>query len=184
MAKEKRSIKNVLRTVFTFDRVLGYVQIIALVVLIITVSLMMRQTNIMQSDYEARTRPYLAIEQITLEEEGNDYYLVISVTNFGERPATDVKLGQLSVQTMSVTPWNDVAYLITGDTEKRMMIPQRAYRMAMCITKTDYEEVISTANKLIIRLEYSSGSVNYQYQAEATMQADGEWSIDDYEKES
>lgn len=138
-------------------------------------NLLTDQINILQSDYEARTRPYLSISEMAFHEESNSsVYLIIDITNYGELPAMNLELQQIGVEAGSDTVWINVI-----DKPDIVVFPGRYNRIPpFSIDKTDYEEKILQAEALTINLIYYCGEKIYWYEAEATLQASGNWSID------
>lgn len=106
------------------------------------------------------------------------FYLLISVTNFGQTPATGIELGQLSAQTESEKPWTDIAYIVVIGTDQNIAFPGRPISTQIEIQGSDYQQIIMEAKRLVIRLTYSWQKTDYWYEAEATLQDDGSWSIE------
>ena len=51
---------------------------------------LLRQTDIIQSDYTARTQPHLAIESASVEQDNGAIYVVLGILNTGEVPVTNL----------------------------------------------------------------------------------------------
>lgn len=56
------------------------------------------QTQTIQADYEKRTRPYLAVEGIVVQEGNSSEFrdIIITIRNFGQLPATGMTFGNVS----------------------------------------------------------------------------------------
>jgi len=178
-----------MRRLLTCEKARGVVEVGAFFVLAVTMifiaiqscsvhkqtNLLTDQINILQSDYEARTRPYLSIAEMAFREESNSsVYLIIAITNYGELPAMNLELQQMSVEAGLDTVWISVI----GKPDI-VVFPGRYNRIpTFSIDKTDYEETILQAKVLTIKLIYSCGDKNYWYEAETTLQSGGNWSID------
>jgi hypothetical protein len=120
----------------------------------------------------------LAVEGIVFIDEGGDSVsLVINVTNFGQTPATDIGMGQLSISTESREPWSDIAIINVEDTENTIVFPERLYSSRTSVERSDYE-VIVKAKKLKLSLGYSCGTERYWYEADARLQPNGLWTIE------
>ena len=70
---------------------------VGLIFLIIQTNSLQQQTHTLQSDYEARTRPYLSVGNITVEQYGNTSFvdIMIDIFNRGQLPATKVDLPKI-----------------------------------------------------------------------------------------
>jgi len=163
----------------TLNKCVAYAQIATSVLLLGTVIFAGLAYINARSDYEARNRPYLAIEEIAFyEDTGKSVILVVGIMNYGQQPATNINLGQLSVQTVSDTPWRDIAFVMIKNTENTLILPTRPNRTLVEIDKSDYENVILKSNILKFRFEYMLGSKEYWYEADARLQNNGDWIIE------
>jgi hypothetical protein len=149
-------------------------EILTLPVVVTTLIFVGWGTCIANSDYEARTRPYIAIAGITANGIGNDSVdLNITMTNFGERPAMDIQLSQIAVSA------GGVAYLIVDAADNMIVFPGRKIDFyTISIDRTTYEDLILGSKPLPIRLDYSSGDSEYWYRADIILLEDG-WKIRD-----
>jgi len=60
--------------------------------------LLSEEIGILQADYKARTRPYLAVENIEINESTGSFIdILINVKNYGQSPATGVYLDQVVI---------------------------------------------------------------------------------------
>lgn len=87
-----RDNKETVTLLLTIIGVLG--AWIGIVLLFLQTTSLQQQTRILQSDYESRSRPYLAVENIIIQQDGNSSPLdiVIDITNHGQLPTGKVYL--------------------------------------------------------------------------------------------
>ena len=161
-----------------FQVVTLFIAASALVATSVTCYFIYRGTDIAQSDYAARTRPYLGIKDVAVQgENDNSVYLAINMTNYGEVPATNVELGQMTVVAGPKGVGTDIVYIWVMGTSDTIVFPEKPFLTVISVDKTDYEETVVTGEALTIGLTYSCGERSYWYEATATLQADDKWVI-------
>lgn len=165
---------------------LAFAQIFSLPLLAVAVVVAASQTCAMKSDYEARSRPYLAIEDIqvnndiTVKEENDDWlYIDIDLMNFGELPATIVSLDSI------LMGGEEIAWTSTGEyviapagrdfPSDLIFYPGRHSSIPILVDKETWESTITEGTILDIELQYSWAEKHYWYVAKATLESDGKW---------
>jgi hypothetical protein len=128
------------------------------------------------SDFLARSRPYLAIEQLKFNEAtDNSIWLLIDITNGGDKPATGINIQDMSVCAESSVSCTQIPVILTKDQENTMVFPQRINKIRTSIAQIDYQHIL-TSEKLVVSLEYRFGHKEYWYKATMRFQPDSkEW---------
>lgn len=167
-------------------------------------SLLTEQTSILQADYETRSRPYIAVEDVQIEYIQVDErrvlpQVVLDVKNWGVMPAEDIRLARIELhQLLEPTPTpeltcstldNGITICVGGIAEPhltasmtgmydRILYPGRMLRVKLPIegSAAVYFQDILENGKLKIVLSYSGGGNSYSYSAEIR-QIDGTWQI-------
>lgn len=78
-----------------FERKQPLIQLSILITLIATLVPISIQASVIRSEYEARTGPLLAIEDVSIEQDIDNIYVVIGIVNTGEIPAVNVKVDRM-----------------------------------------------------------------------------------------
>lgn len=139
-----------------------------------------QQTGILQSDLEARTRPYLALEELIVCEKGdNSVCLTMDVTNYGVLPAMNIEItitgddgdGYVTTPQIDTVPGTFVGEPNT------ILFPGRHNLTQFCMNRTDYDEIITKAAPINFELTYSCAERSYWYEAQVALQPDGNWTI-------
>ncbi len=130
-----------------------------------------------KADYEARTRPYLALNDVSFKEEAESVILKLEVVNFGPVPITHVEIYQISAGTISGDPWKSIGYIWLESTGDIMIFPQRPLVRSMKIAKDDYESRVLPAEKIKFRIKYAIGNDTYWYEAIAEKHDANQWII-------
>lgn len=191
-----------MRRLFTFENVKGVAEVGAFLVLAVTMifiavqscsvhkqtNLLTDQINILQSDYEARTRPYLAIEDIEVNrdiaiKDGNyDWlYIGIDLMNFGELPATKVSLNELLMGGEEIA-WTSTGEYVVAPSSRDfpsdlILYPGRHSIVTILVDKSTWESTIVEGIMLDIGLNYSWEEKHYWYVGKATLESGGDWRI-------
>ena len=184
---------------------------IAAIVLLISAIATLAYTNIQVSiarsglemaraDLEARTRPYLSIENIGLNDTGEGWISInITINNLGEIPATRVQLGEISVDgtqiagssqpaedypvrihttedgvTIAITEGLVVAYANLPD--DMIFFPQKPNTIKKLVPGSIRKSAITDGSVMDIELKYSWGDRQYWYVA-TVMLSEGEWKV-------
>ena len=120
------------------------------------------------NDYQARTRPYLVIQELQFYETSNgSVYLLIDVTNSGERPATNISIQEIQVCVVSENPLNQckpLEWTIEGGEKETILYPGRINTSRIYIDKNDYRNIEPT-DKIVVNIDYSCGEKKYSYEA-------------------
>ncbi|MCJ7791125.1 MAG: hypothetical protein MUP49_01720 [Dehalococcoidia bacterium] len=179
--------------------------IVAIVTLIFTavqVSIARSELEIARADLEARTRPYLSIEKIGLNNTGDGWISTnITINNLGEIPATRVQFGDISLNgtKMAGTSQPDKDYparvyttedgvtitysgglvvtpMYSGLPYDMMFFPQKPNTIELLTLGSVQTSAITEGSVIDIGLNYSWGDKQYEYVATAVM-SDGEWRV-------
>jgi len=170
------------RVVQFCKRIAPLIQVLTLLALVGTLVFVVIQTNTLLSDYEARTRPYLAIEDIAIEE-GNDnwLYIVIDVASFGGVPATNVNLEEILMGGEDICWTSTERYVIPPQYQDfpsdLIFFPGRHNSIPIPVHKVTWESTVMEGSVMEIALTYSWRDRQYWYVAKATAQSDSKWSI-------
>jgi hypothetical protein len=142
------------------------------------------QSQAVYNDYQARTRPYLVIQNLQFYETNNDFvYLLIDVTNSGERPATNISIEHLEV---CVIPENQCMVLnwsIEGGDKDTIAYPGRINTTRIKIDKNDYL-LIKPTDEIMVYMKYSFGHEGdkeykeYLYEAGLRLRPDNIWHVE------
>ena len=132
------------------------------------------------NDFQAKARPYLAIEKLEFNEATGDIiYLVIGLTNFGERSATNVSIKELSVCTISPEACTEIASPPTEKYKDTIVYPDKINSIRIEIIETDYQRILKDRT-LLVNLHYSFGKTEYWYEADIRLHTDNIWYIENY----
>lgn len=152
-----------------------------------------RNTQLLESDYEARNRPYLVFSDVKEQLVENDsVYLDIEVINRGDVPATNVFLDRLIIGGGELSYRSDGQYIFSYlSTEgyitslevqnlprDLVFFPEESMVFPAEVHRGTYEGSVIETGKWLIALEYSWGERHYVYIGEGTVNADGTWSIE------
>jgi hypothetical protein len=163
------------------------------------------ELKVSRADLEARTRPYLSIEKIALNNTGDGWISTnITINNLGEIPATRVQFGEICLNGTKIAgtsqPGKDYparvhTYTTEGGvtityTEGRLVVapmclglpydviffPQKPTTIELLTCGSVQESAITEGTVIDIGLNYSWGDKQYEYVATAVM-SDGEWRV-------
>jgi len=128
---------------------------------------------------EARTRPDLLIENIEFSEmSDNTTHLLINVTNFGDRPARNIKFEDTEVCAESEEACTILHGAADENQEGIVIYPGRVRTVRIIIEEKDYQS-ISKTDTLTVTLEYHYGNKEYWYKAELKLhQDDNKWQVE------
>lgn len=210
-----KNIKTWLCNQNNWTIITSVVAIIALVVAIVALLYTARQVGIAMSnlevsisaldtiraDLEAKTRPYLSIENIREEERGDKWVsIMVGVINRGELPATSVQLDKIVIggehiawvsdfdeDYPAVTHTTDEGITITtggiilpparGDFPSDIIFyPNKLNTIEIVAYGTTWRSTITDGSIIDIGLTYAWGSKQYWYVATAIL-SNGEWNI-------
>lgn len=177
-----------------------FIQVVAALVAIGTLIIVAQQasytahqTRILQASYEASYRPYLSVENITVQEGSTEFFkIAFEVTNRGESPATklnvestfvggeDVRFDEITdIYTITVT--SEGPYLVDlrgpGLPSDLMMYPGERYTMSIAAHKPTFNETVARTGIMHIGIPYSWGDKEYVCMAVALKQPDGSWVV-------
>ena len=131
-------------------------------------------------DYQAKARPYLAIEKLEFNESTGDIiHLVIGLTNFGERSATNITIKNLRVCTISPEACTEIASPPTERYKDTIVYPDKINSIRIEIIETDYQRILKDRT-LLVNLQYSFGETEYWYEADIRLHPDNIWYIESY----
>lgn len=177
--------------------------IVALVTLIFTatqVGLAKHQLETSRVDLEARTRPYLSIERIGLNEAGERWISInITINNLGETPATRVGLRGVYLDgnpiALSSRPAEDYPVIVHtirdgvnitinrtivvsyADLPDEMIFyPQKPTTIRLLVSGSIRTSAITDGSVMDIELIYSWGHREYWYMA-TVMLSDRQWEV-------
>jgi len=123
------------------------------------------QLQALLNDYQARTRPYLVIQELQFYEMSSDsVYLLIDVTNSGERPATNISIEEIQVCVVSEDSCKPLEWTIEGGEKETILYPGRINTSRIYIDRNDYFN-ISPTDKIMVYIDYSCGEKKYSYEA-------------------
>ena len=179
------------------------VAITALIVAIFSLIYTTVQVSIARADLEARTRPYLSIENIGVNDTGEDWIsIMIGINNLGEIPVTRVQLGRILMGGEQIAwtdgqPYEDYPAInyttgegVTITTSGGILIapgrsdfpsdmiffPRKLNTVEVPVYGTTWRATITEGSVMDIGLTYFWGDRQYEYVATAVL-ADGEWRV-------
>jgi hypothetical protein len=155
-----------------------------------------------RADLEARTRPYLSIESVLVEDRGEDWLsIMVGINNLGEMPATRVQLRRILMGGEQIAWTNGQPYEdypgTTNTTEGGVTItaggiliapgrsdfpanmiffPQKLNMVEVPAYGATWRATITEGSVMDIGLTYFWGDRQYEYVATA-MLSEGEWKI-------
>jgi hypothetical protein len=161
------------------------------------------QLHTAQLALEATTRPYLSIESVTEEDNGDEnVYILVGVINLGQLPATNVDVTSIRIdkeewkgtQYIQTPTWiyasDNVTITINGwiivtpePPERRdfpssiVFYPQKLSRFVIPVSRDQWETSVHTGSVIELKLEYSWGKNDYWYVATYLLDTNGEWNI-------
>ena len=158
-----------------------------LAVVIMQTNTLNKQTTILQADFEARNRPYLAIDDIQMGlVSGGSSNVTLNVRNYGVVPATDVKLRQMNVYhgVYIPTPKSCIeteqgvtlcgqgilthATVSVKPSSNRIFYPGRLGQINFTMDEQTHTDIGAFGGFTII-LQYSSGEDDYAYKADVVI---------------
>jgi len=166
----------------------------------IQVGLASCELGLSRADLEARTRPYLSIEKIGLNNTGDGWISTnITINNLGEIPATRVRLGGVYLDgnpiALSSRPAEDYPVIVhtIGDgvniTINRTLVvsyadlpddmiffPQKPTTITLPVSGSIRESAITEGSIIDIELKYAWGDRQYWYMA-TVMLSEGQWKV-------
>jgi hypothetical protein len=134
------------------------------------------QTRILQADFETRTRPYLAIGNLTAMTQGNSSTLKISITNFGPLPAMSIAVNNMRLRPGTGYVGGVIVWIDANPATDIVIFPGGSLVKSIDMTKSEYENIVKLGG-MMIELGYASGKQDYWYEAEIDLATDGSWSI-------
>lgn len=142
------------------------------------------QTLTIKADYEARTRPYLVINNIDPQiEKGyeNWFPLLITIENFGEVPATNVCIESIIMGGENIV-WISEGSFVTppqyqDSRSDLLFISRRPNRMMFPVDRKTWETTIRVGTSMEIELDYFWREKHYWYVAEMTFESEDNWVI-------
>lgn len=139
--------------------------------------------NATRNEYEARARPYLAIHNLEFTRASeNTTYLLVRMTNLGDRPATDIGIENIQLCAISPVECTIIPSIVTENQENTIVYPGRLRTTRIAITEEDYQRIIK-ADILEVRLNYHYGNEEYMYGARLILQPDNTWDIEQEQEE-
>jgi len=179
--------------------------IVAIVTLTFTatqVGLAQCELAVSRADLEARTRPYLSIQKIGLNNTGDGWISTdITINNLGEIPATRVQFGGISLDgepiagitqpdkdyparvhttedgvTITTTGGLVVTPMHSGLPYDMIFFPQKPNTIELLTCGSIQTSAITEGSVIDIGLNYSWGDRQYECVATAVM-SDGEWRV-------
>lgn len=163
------------------------------------------QMYIAKSEFEAKSRPYMSIEDMRVVERGEQWIsIIIGVVNRGELPATGVGISEIVMGGAEVvwTNWVDEAYPVdTIGTEDNVTIttsgdfvtvipprgedfpsdlifyPNKYQHIEFPADRSTWEKTIVEGTIIDIHLTYNWGGREYWYVATGVLLPEGAWSI-------
>ena len=192
LTKENNCLKNIAYLV----------AIVTLTFTAIQVGFASCELELSRADLEARTRPYLSIERIGLNNTGDGWISTnITINNLGEIPATRVQFGAISLNgtKMAGTSQPDKDYparvyttedgvtitysgglvvtpMYSGLPYDMMFFPQKPNTIELLTLGSIRTSAITEGSVMDIALNYSWGDKQYEYVATAVM-SEGEWKV-------
>lgn len=177
------------------------IAITALIVAIFSLIYTTVQVGIARADLEAKTRPYLSIENIRVEDKGEDWItIMIGINNLGELPATRVQPENIVMGGKQIA-WisepdeyypaqnhttEDGVIISAGGVvvipeysdlpDDMIFFPQKLNTIKMPVHGTTWRTTITDGSVMDIGLDYSWGDRQYWYVATA-MLSEGEWKV-------
>jgi hypothetical protein len=177
------------------------VVIVALIITAVQASLAKSALELSRADLEAKTRPYLSIENIQVEDKGEDWItIMIGINNLGELPATRVQpenivMGGKQIAWISEpdeyypaqnhTTEDGVIISVGGVIvipeysdlpDDMIFFPQKLNTIKMPVHGTTWRTTITDESVMDIELKYSWGDRQYWYVATVIL-SEGEWKV-------
>lgn len=153
---------------------------ITMVAAIVAAIMATRDYQAARTEYEARTRPYLFIQDLEFNKASeNTTYLLIHMTNFGDRPARNVEIDK-NISLCAVSPEKCTIIQAVADEsqENTIVYPGRLRTIRIIIEENDYQKILIT-DILAVKLYYNYGNEEYWYEANLRLQQDNNiWHIE------
>ena len=97
------------------------------------------------SEYEARTRPYLIIQNLEFNKTGdNTTYLFINMTNFGDRPARNIHIEDISLCAVAEEGCTVIHWTADERQEDTTVYPGRVRTTRIIVEEKDYQNILKT----------------------------------------
>jgi len=174
-----------------------------LIISVVAVIISAQALNTANIGLIATTRPYLSIESITEEDNGDgNVYILVGVINLGQLPATNVDVTSIR---MDKEEWKGTEYIqtpartyasdnvtitisgwiiVTPEPEERrdfpssiVFYPQKLSRFVIPVSRDKWEKSVNTGSVIELKLEYSWGKNDYWYVATYILDTNEEWNI-------
>ena len=159
------------------------VQIVVAAILLVTLVPIAIQAWTLRSDYEARARPYLAIEDIAIERENGDWLRVwINMVNLGQVAAMDIRLDELRMGGEDITWTSSDEYVVAPEYREfpsdLIFLPGRRNSIPILVHRATWESSVMENKVLEIELTYSwRGKKHYRYVATGIMESEDKWNF-------
>lgn len=172
-AELRRLQKRALRAQFATP----FILVITLIVAGIVGFIAFLGYNATRNEYEARARPYAAIHSLEFTRASeNTTYVLVRVTNLGDRPATNVGIENISLCAL-VPIQCTIVPLVAEKQQDTILYPGRLRTTRAEITEDDYQKILDT-EVIEVALTYDYGNKLYQYTAWLRLQPDDTWDVE------
>jgi hypothetical protein len=117
------------------------------------------------SEYEAQNRPNLIIQGIEFTGiSENNTYLLIHMTNFGDRPARNIGIESINLCTISPERCELIKWAAEENQDNTIVYPGRLRTTRIAITEEGYQKILAT-DILALGLQYHYGGKRFMYDA-------------------
>lgn len=158
-----------------FEILLGCVEIIVLLILFGTLVYAATQFKLARRESEARTRPYLGIDEAKPAGTTNQHVLSkLYIRNFGAMPAVNARVREITLES------KNRRQSVESSPTAVLILPGRRNPTPVGISPALLEKVRQNQDwvKLHLKLEYFFGRKQYSYEAELTLTSRGTWEIE------
>lgn len=179
------------------------VAVVSLIVATMALRYTAEQIGIAKSDLEAKTRPYLSVENIVVKDRGDEWIsIIVGVVNRGELPAVSVGITEIVMGGESITWTSEINQDFPAETyttedgvtitiggmviapygsnfpQDTIFFPNKYTAIECPSYGPTWRGTIVEGSVMEIGMRYSWGEKDYWYVATAMLQSNGEWSID------
>lgn len=135
--------------------------------------------KIAYSEYIAKTRPELIIQNLKFSNTSdNTTDLLINITNFGDRPARNIQIVNLSLCAVSKAYCKDIHGIYDINQAEIIVYPTRVTTMRMTVDRKEYESIKIT-DTLVVGIKYRYSNQEYSYEADLKLHLDDNiWHIE------
>lgn len=160
------------------------------------------ELEVARSDLEAKTRPYLSVENIEVKDRGDEWIsIIVGVVNRGELPAVSVGISEIVMGGESITWTSEISQDFPAETyttedgvtitiggmviapygsnfpQDMIFFPNKYTALEFPSHSPTWRSTIVEGSVMEVGMRYSWGEKDYWYVATAMLQSNGEWIV-------